>query len=239
MDRTQKSDEQLDALASHLSTRRAAILQAWRNPVDRDPELSAPSSLPRTQFNDHIPQQLDAFECRLRVWPRPESAASEEQRKEDAAGHGLQRWQQGYHLREVTREWGHLHLCLVDELENYVKSHPGLEPDVMPTAWRALAELCSQGVSESTTQYFHLQQTEAVGHVRDLEQILGQVKEEERQRAELLRQAAHDLRGHLGVVKNVTSGLTQDAIPEAMRDDFLRLLQKSVSSLHSMLDDVM
>ena len=119
--------EQLAALASHLSTRRAAILQAWRNSVDGDPELSAPSSLPRTQFNDHIPQQLDAFERRLRVWPRPESAASEEQRKEDAAGHGLQRWQQGYHLREVTREWGHLHLCLVDELENYVRFHPGLE----------------------------------------------------------------------------------------------------------------
>ena len=173
------------------------------------------------------------------MWPRQESTASEEQRKEDAAGHGLQRWQQGYHLREVTREWGHLHLCLVDELENYATAHPDLEPGVMPTAWRALAELCSQGVSESTTQYFQLQQTEAVGHVRDLEQTLAQVQELDRRRAQLWRQAAHDLRGNVGVVKNVTSGLTQDAIPEAMRDEFLRLLQKSVSSLHSMLDDVM
>ena len=55
MDRTQKTDEQLAALASHLSTRRVAILQAWRKSVDGDPELTAPSSLPRTQFNDHIP----------------------------------------------------------------------------------------------------------------------------------------------------------------------------------------
>ena len=157
-------------------TRRAAILQAWRKSVDNDPELTAPSSLPRTQFNDHIPELLDAFEKRLHVWPRQESAASEEQRKEDAASHGLQRWQQGYHLREVTREWGHLHLCLVDELENYSTAHPDLEPGVMPTAWRALAELCSQGVSESTTQYFQLQQTEAAGHVRDLEQTLEEVR---------------------------------------------------------------
>ncbi|MEO6445430.1 MAG: HAMP domain-containing sensor histidine kinase [Gemmatimonadaceae bacterium] len=239
MDRAQKTDEQLAALASHLSTRRAVILQAWRKAVDGDPELSAPSSLPPTQFYDHIPEQLDAFERRLRRWPRPESATAEEQRNKDAAEHGLQRWQQGYHLREVTREWGHLHLCLVDELEDHVTVHPHLEPGVMPIAWRALAELCSQGVSESTAQYFRLQQTEAVGHVRDLEQTLGQVKELERQRAELLRQAAHDLRGHLGVVKNVTSGLTQDAIPEAMRDEFHRLLQRSVGSLHSMLDDVM
>ena len=239
MDRTQKTDEQLAALASHLATRRVAILQAWRKSVDNDPELTAPSSLPRTQFNDHIPTLLDALQRRLHVWPRQESTASEEQRKEDAAGHGLQRWQQGYHLREVTREWGHLHLCLVDELENYTTAHPDLEPGVMPTAWRALAELCSQGASESTTQYFQLQQTEAVGHVRDLEQTLAQVQELDRRRAQLWRQAAHDLRGNVGVVKNVTSGLTQDAIPEAMRDEFLRLLQKSVSSLHSMLDDVM
>jgi signal transduction histidine kinase len=107
------------------------------------------------------------------------------------------------------------------------------------TAARALAELCGQGVSESTTRYFHLQQTEAEGHVRDLEQTLGLAQELERRRAELLRQAAHDLRGHVGVVKNVTSGLTQEIVPEAARDEFLRLLQKSVSSLHAMLDDVM
>lgn len=79
----------------------------------------------------------------------------------------------------------------------------------------------------------------AVGHVPDLEQTLAQVQELDRRRAQLWRQAAHDLRGNVGVVKNVTSGLTQDAIPEAVRDEFLRLLQKSVSSLHSMLDDVM
>ncbi|MEO6444072.1 MAG: histidine kinase, partial [Gemmatimonadaceae bacterium] len=120
MDRAQMTDEQLAALASHLSTRRVFILQAWRKAVDGDPELSAPSSLPPTQFSDHIPEQLDAFERRLRGWPRPESAAAEDQRKKDAAEHGLQRWQQGYHLREVTREWGHLHLCLVDELEDHV-----------------------------------------------------------------------------------------------------------------------
>lgn len=239
MGRMQKADGQLAALASHLATRRPAILQAWRKSVDGDQELTAASSLPRTQFNDHIPELLDAFQSKLHVWPREESAASEEQRKEDAAGHGLQRWQQGYHLREVTREWGHLHLCLVDELENYASAHPDLEPGVMRTARRAWAEVSSEGVGESTAQYFQLQQVEAVGHVRDLEQMLAQVKELEHQRAELLRQATHDLRGHLGVVKNVTSGLTQDSTPEAMREKFLRLLQKSVSSLHSMLEDVM
>ena len=239
MDRGLKTDEQLASLAAHLAARRTAILQAWRNRVDADPELTAPSSLPRTQFNDHVPELLDAFARTLHAWPTQDVADAEQQRKEDAAGHGLQRWQQGYHLREVTREWGHLHLCLADELAAYAVSQPELEPGVMLTAWRALAELCSQGVSESTAQYFQLQQTEAVGHVRDLEQAFEQLQELERKRGELLRQAAHDLRGHVGVVKNVTWGLTEDAIPDAARGEFLGLLQKSVQSLHSMLDDVM
>ena len=55
----------------------------------------------------------------------------------------------------------------------------------------------------------------------------------------MFRQAAHDLRGNLGVVKNVSSGLSQDAFPEEMRPEFLRLLESSVTSLHSMLDEVM
>src|SRR4029450_7597467 len=112
MDRTQKADEQLATLASHLTSRRAAILEAWRSSVDKDRELTAPSALPRTQFNDHIPELLNAFEKRLHVWPRPEGSALEQQRKDEAASHGLQRWQQGYRLREVTREWGHLQMCL-------------------------------------------------------------------------------------------------------------------------------
>ncbi|QDU28051.1 hypothetical protein ETAA8_31430 [Anatilimnocola aggregata] len=70
MDRNQNTDVQLATLASHLTARRGGILSAWRSSVDNDRELTAPSSLPRTQFNDHIPEILNAFEKRLQVWPR-------------------------------------------------------------------------------------------------------------------------------------------------------------------------
>lgn len=239
MNRKQQSDDQLVALATYFTSRRSAILNAWRSSVANDRELTAPTSLPSTQFNDHIPNLLEAFEKRLREWPRSENTNSEQQRIKDAANHGLQRWQQGYRLREVTREWGHLHLCLVDELDSYTAAHPDLESCVMPTAWRALAELCSQGVSESTTEYFELEKMEAAGHVRDMEQTLQEVRALERRRTDLFRQAAHDLRGNVGVVKNVTTGLTQADFPQPMRDEFLRLLERSVTSLHSMLDEVM
>ena len=239
MDRTQKIDQQLAALGLHLAARREAILQAWRKAVDRDPEMTTGASLPRSQLNDHIPDLLEAFGQKLRLVAGKESAAFEAEHKGEAAAHGLQRWQQGYDLREVTREWGRLQLCVVDELESYAAARPDLEPAVMSTARHSWAELCSEGVSESTAKYFQLQQIEAVGHIRDLQQALDQVRELERQRAELWRQAAHDLRGNLGVVSNVTAGLSLEGVPEPLRDNFLRMLKKNVSSLHSLLDDVM
>lgn len=227
----------LVALAAHITGRRDAIMRAWRNAVVRDPDITTGDSLPRSQLNDHLPQILTGFAERLAAMARGAPAAASETPKEDAAAHGLQRWQQGYDLHEVTREWGRLQLCVVDELEAYAAAHPG--DDAMPAARRAWTEICAEGVSQSTAQYFRLQQVEAAGHVRDLQQALANVHGLERQRAELWRQAAHDLRGNLGVVANVAAGLSLDGIPEPSREAFLRLLNKNVSSLHSMLEDVM
>ena len=239
MDRTEKIDGQCTALAEHLAACRQAILQAWRTAVDGDSQLSTAISLPRAQLYDHIPGVLDAFERKLHAWPVRQSNSAEEKQKQDSSSHGLVRWQQGFHLREVTREWGHLHLCLLDELERYASAHPDLEPGVMSFARRALAELCCEGVSESTARYFHLQQIEAVGQLRDLEQALEHSRHLEEQRVQLLHEAAHDLRGGLGAVVNATSCLKLENITESIREFFFRSLQQSVASLHSMLNDVM
>lgn len=225
-------------LASHLAQRQAFLLQAWRAAVDADPEISTSNALPRRQFIDHVPAILDAFERRLRASFRPESSAARRARKEDSAVHGLVRWQQGYDLREVTREWGHLALCLAAELETYARDHPGLEERVMPFARRVLIETTSEGVSESTAQYFELRQIEAEGQLRDLEHLVAQATELEQQRAELWRQAAHDLRGNVGVVMTASAGLSLEGLPEPMRGRFVQSLQRSVSALQSMLDEV-
>lgn len=181
----------------------------------------------------------ETFAQRLRAGLRREGVAAAAERTKDAEAHGLQRWQQGYRLREVTREWGHLQRCLLDELYTYFVAHRDVEPPVLHAAYRGLVALCSEGVSDSTSQYFELERIEALGQVRDLSQTLDQLRELERERAELWRQAAHDLRGNIGVVANAAAGLTLQAVPEAMREQFFRLLQRSVSSVHSMLDDVM
>jgi len=239
MDTARNIAEQLSALASYLMARREVILRAWRKAIDRDPEMTTGASLPRAQLDDHIPALLDAFERRLRALTEKEAAALKEEDKGDASAHGLQRWQQGYDLREVTREWGKLQLCLAAELESYTLSHPEVDSSVMPIARRTWTELCTEGASESVAKYFQLQQIEAKGHVSDLAQALEQLHELERGRAELLRQAVHDLRGNVGVVMTVTAGLASQGVSIPSGDKFLRILQRNVSSLQSLLENVM
>ena len=219
----------LRALAGHLAARRRPLLQAWETAVSGDSELSTASSLPRRQFYDHIPDVLEDFQRRLCAPGESEGLRAQASAKEDASAHGLQRWQQGYRLGEVTREWGHLHVCLAIELENFATEHPRVDPVAMMRARRVLIELINEGVSESAGQYFHLRQVEAAGYVRDVEQALEHLRELGRTRAELWRQAAHDLRGDIGVVVNVSEGLTHANAPAALREQFSRLLQRSVA----------
>jgi signal transduction histidine kinase len=227
---------ELRELARHLSGRRETILQSWRTALRKDPALTTSDLLPRADLYDHIPALLASFERELSH--RGTEDAARAAAHNSAAAHGLQRWQQGYDLREVTRELGKLNECVVDELENYTRAHPDMSHAAIAAARRLWAALCSTGIEESIGQYFQLQQQEAAGHVKDLESALTEIQALEAQRADLWRQAAHDLRGNLGVVANATVGLTHSGLHESLRDEFVRILMRNVTSLHHLLDDV-
>ena len=236
-----RAREQLRALAAHLLERREVILVAWRAAGEPAVERSIASSLSRAQFNDHVPAVLDCLAHTIEAWPDPETVAAGETQTQRVCEHGLQRWQQGYQLRELIREWGHLQICVADELERYSARYPELEPSVMPAVRRAWAQLCADGVTDSATQYWRLHQAESAGHVNDLEQALAALQTLERSRAEAWRTAAHDLRGSVTVVKGATT-LLQDAgsaLSEPVRVEVADMLGKSVASLHEMLTDLL
>ncbi len=236
---TKNTRAQLSTLAAHLGERRDAILQNWRKATENAVELTIASSLTRLQFNDHIPGVLDALARRLRAWPGEESARAQQKEKEQVNEHGLQRWQQGYQLRELTREWGHLQMAVMDELESYALEQTQLELDVMPAARRAWTQLCWDGISDSATQYWRLHQAEANGHVRELEQALETLSDLDRARTSAWRDAAHDLKGSMSVVSVASSVLDGKDVSESQRQEFSHLLKRGVSSLHEMLNDLM
>ena len=228
----------LVALARHLGTRRRAILATWQRSIESDPELGSSTSLSRAQFNDHIPQLLDAFERRLQAEDPIEKELAFEEEKNSAAEHGLHRWQQGYHQRETIREWGHLQYCVLNELEDYAARHPELQSEVMPSARRALVRLCGEGVCESAASYERLQRAEAASRVRELTGALQKLQQLERQRAEMWREAAHDLRGSVGVISNASTVLAAGFADDPRRASASQILQRSVESLGALLTDM-
>ena len=222
------------ALADNLRDRRETLMLEWQRAVKRDPDLNQGESLPRAELFDHIPALLRAFEGRLRHTAEPVEPAA----VEPASAHGLQRWQQGYDLREVIRELGQLSRCVIIELDRFSGAQKGLSVQSMPQAREIWMTLSSAAVEESVIQYFELQRQEAVGHVEDLERALVQIRELEQERGDLWREAAHDLRGNLGVVAHVAVGLTRHGQGDDSRKDFVRILTRNVTSLHHLLNDV-
>ncbi len=228
--------EELLMLADHVRDGREAILVEWSRAVKRDPNLTDGDSLPRADLYDHIPALLKAFERSLRHAAGQVAVAADP--STPAAAHGLERWQQGYDLREVTRELGALSKCVVLQLDRYANPEQRLSADAMSHARELWATLCGTAIEESVAQYFALQQQEATGHLKDLEQALEEVRALEKQRADQWQQAAHDLRGNLGVVAHVAVGLTRHGTQDASGQEFVRILMRNVTSLHHLLEDV-
>jgi signal transduction histidine kinase len=228
----------VSALADYLAARQEFTLHDWREAIKRDPTLATGDSLPRVQLLDHIPAILSAFERQLRAASTPSELPADDVVQQPAAAHGLLRWQQGYDLKEVTRELGKLNECVVSELKRFTVTTAQVSHDEMAHAYALWAKLCASTVEESVNQYFQLQQQEAAGQVRDLEESLAEIRQLEEQQADLWRQAAHDLRGNLGVVANATVGLTNRGLSEPTRDRFTRMLMRNVTSLHHLLDEV-
>jgi signal transduction histidine kinase len=237
---TEEAMQQRAKLSAHLSATRERILQAWRAETRADPVQTTAGALTRVQFDDHIPQLLDAFNRKLCA--RRESAgamAADEAKAQEDIKHGLQRWQQGYRLEEVMHEWGHLHLCLSREVEAFFAAHADITRETMAIVHEELIQLISEGVNHSASQYARMQQAEAADRVRDLERALAEWETGERHRSILMHQAVHDLRANVQSVSSAAQLLGEADLAETERAEFARMIQHEVSSVSAMLGELM
>jgi signal transduction histidine kinase len=224
-------------LADYLKGQRRSLLRQWRASVLNDAGLTSGNSLPRAQLEDHVPSALIAFEHHLTDNGSSQETGASAGTIDAANAHGMHRWQQGYDLREVVRELGHLNLILVRELDVFAASVE-VAAESMSAARQTWALVYAAGIEQSTSQFFQLQQREAAGHVNDLESALVELNELDRDRATLWQQLAHDLRGNVGVVAAATRAIAIKDAPEASRERFTQMLQRNVDSLRHLLDDV-
>ncbi|HWA25071.1 MAG TPA: HAMP domain-containing sensor histidine kinase [Lacunisphaera sp.] len=230
----------LEELARHLATRRESILEGWRSKSRSDPGQTTANSLTVSQFNDHVPDILDAFEQKLLA--RPGSQRSDRVDRElhgQEMKHGQQRWQQGYRLPELLREWGHLHLCLARELETIAGEQPHWHTGALLAAQRALIQLIHDGISESADQYARMERADAAGRVKDLTIAIDQLRELEKRRTRLIHQVVHDLRGDVQSVGSVAELLRLQDLPDSERAEISSILQEGVTAIAAMLGDLM
>lgn len=222
----------------HLRERRGAILAAWRAAVQADPALSTASTLRRGQFYDHIPIVLDALERELRGESTEVLERTSATEAKAAIQHGTVRWQQGYQLAEVVREWALLSACLLDELKALADTTL-LSAAVLLSAQCVVARVCHEGVGKAAVEYQRLEEVAASGKLADLEHALAQLRDIEQERARLWHEAAHDLRGNVGVVRNAAAILDRHQIEGDQRHSPLRLLRSGLDSLTALLEDLM
>jgi signal transduction histidine kinase len=223
-------------IATHLQQARPEVLVRWRRAVGDDPEVAVAASLARTQFLDHIPKILDAFDRALRARSVASEAAAQAEELVGAAEHGEDRWLHGYNSRENLREWGHLHLSMLAELESFGLSVAGADAAVLSEARTMLAQLFVDCMAESAASHAALERAAAETRLQDLERVVVQLRALERERTELWREAAHDLRGNVGAVKLAANALGRAGTPEM--PTFVGLVRKTADSLDTLLNDL-
>jgi signal transduction histidine kinase len=227
--------EHLDALSSYLRSRRQAVMEIWRAVVLADPKLETAANTSIVHFENIVPRIFDSLERALRLASERPLSPSE---MEKFSEHGSHRWQQGYALREVVREWGHFQLCVLAEIERFGEQ-PGVKQEAVAFARRLWMELCNEGIADSVEQFAELQQTEAEGLFLDLQRAVTELRDLDRQRAAVWHEAAHDLRGNVSLVTSSAAILTEQEVPERLRAKAFSLLQTSVTSLLELLEDLL
>ena len=229
----------MSRFADYLHAKRESLLHAWRARVASDHNVTTDATLARTQFYDHIPRILDAFEQQLREGSAVPQSSTAEAQREGAAEHGMHRWVHGYHYTEVMREWGHLHTCLAAEVEAFAIAEPQLDPMGMAAARQSLTQLFVECMVGSAAEHVRLQEAEAASRLRDLELVLKNVHALEQERVALWHEAAHDLRGNVGAVQMAASALAASRDrPMHGGPDPIEIVSRTAGALTSLLDDL-
>jgi PAS domain S-box-containing protein len=131
-------------VAAHLDEQVDAIIAAWRNAVRRGGDVPQEASLTHQEFVDHIPALIDQMAARMRG--EPSSVAAE------GLNHGLMRWRQGYDVREVVAELGHLRSVLMQSTFQFARDRH-FDLDALEAAHEAFNEVLNEAAANAVSQF--------------------------------------------------------------------------------------
>jgi len=103
---------------------------------------------------------------------------------------------------------------------------------------RDLATLLGEGVSESAQEHAQLHQRESQARAAELSQALARARAIEAATSHTWREALHDLRGSMGLVRNASAVLVRDALPENARTQSKDILKRGVAAVAELLEEL-
>ncbi len=146
----------LARLADHLDAARELISAHWVDLLRADPSIPT-CALGERALIDDLPDILDDLSQTLRR--RTLSVA--EQSGEDAAKHGVTRWNQGFDPGALRREFAHLSAALAVQLTVFEERHPHLFADQRNFARSTVQGFLAATMEEAAMQFAARQKGQA------------------------------------------------------------------------------
>lgn len=226
----------LSEAASYLNEQQEAIIERWLHACAADETLGIVTRLTRAEFRDNIPLAIEGL-CQILRYGSQEVPLEAIRRK--VAKHGHDRWKQGFNLKGLIRDWGHLNRVLVATLEAFFQTHYPQAIAERAQALDRVAAFMIEATSTSVQRFDALRRAEAASLAKDLEIAKAQFDQLTQTRGRLLREAAHDIRGGLSAVESASAILKDAQAPNESFTEILDILGRSVDSVKEMLNSLL
>jgi signal transduction histidine kinase/ActR/RegA family two-component response regulator len=178
---------------------------------------------------DHLPTFLEALGRSL-----AESGAAETSQHRPAAGrHGAQRWETGWSLREVVRDYQILRLVLVQYLEESL-NRPLTSREAM-----AVGLALDEAIAASVNAYVREREERSRQADEALRQQAERLQEADRRKDEFLAVLAHELRNPLAPLGNAVQVLGLQGSDPATVEWVRGLLDRQVRHMTRLVEDLL
>jgi len=228
-------NETLKRLAGHLESQQQTIIERWSQASEADNVLEV-KRLTHAEFRNNIPASIRSL-CRFLV--EDTSEALLDRIRNDVAKHGHQRWKQGFSLKQLIHDWGRLNQVLAVMLDEYFQANPPPHISDRSLATERLAEFMTEASSGSVTRYEELRRAEAESLSKDLNLLKQEFETWTKVRGQLLREAAHDIRGGLSAITSASDVLKHTGESKDSTSDILDVLDRGVGSISQMLNSLL
>jgi signal transduction histidine kinase len=242
--RNQKAPEEcpmtavLRELAAYLQSHEDEIISRWKRACERDDALELVSRLTRSQFRNNIPAALGAL---YRTLVEGKAEAASDEALNEVAKHGHHRWKQGFNLQQVTRDWGKLNQVIVGMVDEFFLSNAEGDDATRALAFDRVAEFMTEAACSSVRRYDDLRKAEAASLEGDLKLMSEEFSRLTKARTEILREAAHDIRGGLSAVAMAFDLLKTSSAPEPNESfaTVVEMLDRGIESVSKMLNSLL